>query len=237
MKKLLFLVLLLVPISLSAGEVFTTNASAKSMVRYYSGVGSTELLPDSVLRLFVSTAIVNTSVEAGGVEQLVRISTVADQEMYELPDSIVAVLFTTLITSEGGTYVIRAGYPQYYDRFNLPRLGSADDDLSLDDGSVPNEYNYWADTLQLLPAPIHDDDTLYLKCFVEHKADTTAAGTIDFTHPDFTTAAIFLATHYALLSVDEFERATAYLNLYTTKKQELKATYQRRMDVQPTVKE
>ncbi len=224
--------------SLFAGEVLTTNGAFKSLVRQFIGVESTELLPDSTLKTMAALAIVNTSVEAGGVESQFRLITVAEQKFYEIPDTVVAIPFTSVISSEGGTFYIRAGYPQYSDA-SAPdgRIGVADDDPNVDDNQIPGEYHYWADTLQIIPAPIRAGDTLIIKCFVEHKADTANAGTIDFTHPDFTTAALFLTCSYALMSVGEFERATFFEALYTKKKTELIQKYQRRLDVQPTIQE
>ena len=220
-----------------AGELVSTNGEFKTFVRNWTGVESTELLPDSTLRRLSSLAIVNTSTEVGGVEAQFRILTVAEQKFYALPDSVVAVLATSLITTEGGTYVVRAGYPQYFDRFSLPRIGVADDAINLDDNAIPIEYHYWADSLQLLPAPIRDSDTLVLKCFIEHKADTTNAGTLDFTYSDYTTAAMFLACGYALMSIDEYDRADRFFALFEKKKASLVQQYQRRLDVTPTVEE
>jgi len=248
--RILFALLLMLS-TVQAATVIDTLGKFKEQVRQFTGVESTELLPDTTLTDWCYLAIVNTSTEIGGVEAQYRVLTVAEQKFYSLPDTIVAVLATSLISTEGGTYVIRAGYPQYFDRFSLPRIGVADDAINVDDNSVPLEYHYWADTLQLLPAPIRDSDTLVLKCFIEHPSmtiggagDTTASGannadtnTIAFTYSDYTTAALFLATAYTLYSIDEFDRGDRYFALYEKKKASLIQQYQRRLDTTPTVNE
>jgi hypothetical protein len=233
------LILLLASSAQAATGIVDTAADFNRIVRQWAGIESTALLPDSTLLDFAGLSILQTSVEAGGVEGQIRVLTVADQKMYELPDSVVAVVATNIITTDGSSRPIKAGYPQYWgdNEGEMATMGTADESLEADDESVPSQYHYWADTLQLLPAPIRDDDTIIVKALVEHEAVTAVGDTLRFTHPNFTTAALYLATSYALFSVGEDERAAMFLGLYDQKKAELIQRYQRRMDVQPQVKE
>ncbi len=208
----------------SAGIVVDSIGSMKAEIRYMTHITSTSLLPDSTLHSFCDRALLWTSVDVGGVELQYKFTLTAEQAFYAIPDSITEVLFATYI-SGNVTKSIKAWYPQFFeDQFTLSEIdvtASSEDD-------IPVAYNYWADTIQLIPAP-QKADSVYLKCFVEH-SDLADTGSI-LLKPAYTEAAVLYACHLAFISVAQFEEAALFLTLYEKKKASLRERYTRKFDL------
>jgi len=197
------------------------------MVRHKTHLENKSTLPDSVLWDLCSEAIIWTSVDIGGCEHTYKINTVANQNFYQIPDSITSINRVTMLTGDGETKSLKQWYPEYFDYFSLPTLSSSEADQS------PIAYDYWADTLQMMPTPVRVD-TVYIKAFTEHIPTDTAAATDDISlRPGYAMAALDYACYEALKTVGQFESANQWFGAYEKKKADLTARYMRRMDVNP----
>lgn len=229
MKKLilttLLILIMLVPIwpdsSLSNFDDFAV------MVRHKTRLKSQSNLPDSTLWDLCSESLIWTSVDAGGIEVTHRFETAANDAFYVLPDSLTSINRVTVITEDGETKSMKQWYPEFFDYFQLPALSSDSKDQS------PVAYDYWSDTIQIMPQPVRTD-TIKVKCFVEHpNADTADATDNILLRPGYALAALDYACHEALKSVGNYEEAAHWLASYEQKKKSLQARYARRMDVSP----
>jgi hypothetical protein len=234
MRRILLLLALLIGANIYAGDAVVTFKQFKKEVRYLSRIHSTVTLPDSVLQSACKQSVVSTSVECGGVESNYRLTTTANIHFYALPDTITQVLYGTLLTSKGFSFPLKAWYPQFSDlKDKVGRLESP-----TADESSPSMFNYWANTLQLIPPPIRTD-TVYLKCFVEHRTPdtTTALDTLKFKSEVYVNAALLKATAKVLHEVGEDERAVVFETLYEKQAALCRTVYARGFDLQPSVKQ
>ena len=228
--SLLVVLLLLFPYAVNGGDLITTVDEMGERVRDLTRISSQAILPDSDLYDFCGQALLWTSVDIGGVETIVRITTVATDPYYALPDTLVDVLFAYVNTKDAETRAIKAWYPQYFDELNLPAF------VGTDKEQIPLAYNYWQDTLQLLPVPLRADDTVVFKCFVEHETAETS-GAIIYLRPAYTEAALFYACHLSTVSVGMFAESEKFFALYERLKVGLKERYTRRFEVPRMIKE
>lgn len=230
-------VVLVMAVSPKAASPIATQADFTEAVRKELNLGSTNLLPDTTLNEISERAVVWVSADVGGVEAQFRILTVAGTAFYGVPDSIVAILHATMRSDEDGTRTIKAWYPQYLDELGVdPSLPVAMTGTSNDD-EVPSAYQWWADTLQLMPAPVDAGDTIIIKCYVEHPILDTLKDTPDatddvvFTYPAYTEAAIDYACYKTLRMLGRLEEATLYFAAYEKQRQVLIQKYTRGFDV------
>lgn len=224
-KTILVLVMLCLFASTGfAGTMVDSLGEMKDIVRQLIGVESTSLLPDSTLRDICRGSVLWTSVDIGGVEYQYKFVTVADQGFYALPDTITKVLFASYISHAKGTYAFRSIYPQYFTE--EPAI------LSDDAGAwdIPLDYNYWADTIQIMPIPKQAGDTIVLKCFIEHRDITTDTASINLS-PPYSYAAIIYACGYSCVSLGMFDKANWFLAEYEKMKKSLTETYTRGFDI------
>jgi hypothetical protein len=223
--KRLFLLLAFLSVSASvrAGAVIRTVPEFSTAVREATNIYSTTALPDSTLLLFDRMAILETSVEVGGVEATYRFVTDSADPFYPLPDTTVAVLFTTILTKEGNTKSLKGWYPQYFEDLRLPALEASSED------ATPVAYLFWGDSIQLLPIPVRVD-TIYMYCAVEHPR-VGASDTLSFTRPAYTNAAVLLAAEKVFFHLGMFEEASLTLAAYEKKAEKLRAIYTRAFDV------
>lgn len=227
MKKLIIF-FILIPTLVFSGETYPNMDDFMVGVRDELGVYSSTLLSDTVLVKTCSSALVWTSVDAGGVEAQFKFDTVDEQIFYVVADSIVEIVAATLVR-DNATYDLKAFHPQYFEqKFNQEEIVEEDTESGPSQG-----YHLWADTLQLFPTP-RTIDSIYLKCFVEHKAilDTTgfAAVTIDL-RPAFTLVALAWACYLTLDQLDEFEKANVYLARYDMMKKSARERYFKHLDI------
>jgi hypothetical protein len=222
MKKLW--ILLLLPVMAQAGAVYEDRNALAEAVRQQIGIESTTQLPDTTLDDIVAAAVVWTSTDIGGVEAQYKIATVDEQGFYAVADSIVKVLYASIVTKGGKVYSLKSWPPQHHnDLGGEPELSGGESD------PLPQSYNIWADTLQVSPPPINDDDTLVLKCFVEHRALAVDSSDIQL-RPAYTEAAKFYACMLALLSIEN-EKSAIYEGLYEKRKADLINSYTREFDL------
>ena len=229
MKKLLILLAVVLLPCASYGEAaITTFGQFNFMVRQMTKIKSTQTLPESTLVDISQQSILWTSVDAGGVEQELAIPTIVDSQFYDLPDTLVEVLFASITLTKAKKVVsIKAWYPQFFDETGL---SAGYEGLETNDDEVPFGYNYWANRLQLLPVPIQID-TVRLKCYVEHRLLTDDTMTLSFTYPVFVDVALFQACYRAFLVIQEYNKAATYLGIYERQKQMARAKYARKWDL------
>ncbi len=224
MKRLPILGLALVGLLLAGtahtSSVFTSLVTFGHEVRQMTSVSSTSLLPDSTLIDITNTALVWTSIDVGGVELQHTITTVDGTRFYAIPDTVTEVLFASVLAGDGSTRSIRAWYPQFFDALELPSLNAGED-------QAPSAYNYWADTIQLMPTPVQIDE-IVLKCYVEHP-ELDSSGTISF-GPGYTEAALFYASYRVSFGLERYDAAAFFLNGYTERKTALKEKQKRKFE-------
>ena len=95
---------------------------------------------------------------------------------------------------------------------------------------IPKAYNSWADVLQLLPIPLRDDDTVTIKCYIEHQQADTAAALVRLEDPYIMTA-VYYASFLSCISVDQFAKGEKFLALYDKTGAALRKRYTRKFDV------
>lgn len=207
-----------------AGIVIDTVGGLNEQVRQEVSIEDLSMLPESTLTLFSKRAILWTSVDVGGVELQHHFTLVAGQAFYAIPDSITEVLHASYL-SGNITKSIKAWYPQFAeDAFDVTGISTD----ATDEDQIPVVYNYWADTIQLIPAP-QQGDSVYLKCFVEHP--DAAVGDSICLKPAYTEAAIDYACYLALRSVKMYEDAAIFKAAYDEKKAALRERYTRKFDL------
>lgn len=228
MKRLL-LILLFVS-SAYAGRTIDSVGPMMDQVRQITMLESTTLLPDSTLRGCCLRALKWTSTDIGGVERQYRFLTVAGQAFYAIPDSTTEVVFVTMRTQEGLTKSLKAWYPQFFEDLGVIE----GDPFSPTENDIPLAYNYWSDSLQLLPAPVRED-TVIIKIYVEHKTmvNSAAADTmrIGFMSDAYAQAALYYACFEALVSVKNFNEANVFMGYYDKKKADLRTIFTRKFDI------
>ncbi len=230
MKRILCIIILLIPSYAFSGATYTNIDNFMMGVRGETRIYSNNLLHDTLLVQLVSRALVWTSIDAGGVETQYKFNTDTNTAFYALPDSIVQIVHATLIRKTE-TKDLKAWYPEFFEeRYNISGLDDAAGDP---DAGFPEAYNYWADTIQLMPIP-KTIDSIYLKCFVEHEelVDTVGSDTMAIQMlPAFQEVAMAYACHLVWRSLDEFEKAAFYKTVYDDLKKNARAKYFRRLDV------
>ncbi len=229
MKRLSFLFIVLIMVSVVFGGTVVSNMTQfKAKVRQRTGITSTSLLPDTTLTQLIQSAVLWTSTEVGGVESQHRFVTVAEQAMYAIPDTITSVLYTSVLSEDGGTHSIKAFMPELVeDVGGAVKIDPTNDEVS------PSFYNIWADSIQIIPIP-QRVDTVILKCYVEHPLfDTLGSSvgndTLQFRAP-YTEAAISYACYLTLTSLDMDTKAAIWLADYEKKKASLTGVYRRKVD-------
>ena len=235
LKRLLgymFCVGLLFVVALAHTPPVTTFGEMKAQVRTETGFHSTTYLPDTTLVDFCQRALVYTSTDIGGIEMQWKFNTAARTAFYAIPDTIVEILHATLI-SEQRTYTLKAWHPELFsdmwDRLDgeeFPPFGEESDE-------TPVAYNYWADSIQLIPIP-QKVDSIYLKCYVEYPSHDTAAGDSLHLIGSYSEAAIAYAIHLTYKRARLFDEATLYLNRYKELKAELRSRYRRKLNAAST---
>lgn len=226
MKKLILIVMALILM----GSTTWTDSSLGDfddfnvMVRHKTRLKSQSNLADSVLRDLCSESLIWTSVDIGGLEVTHRFVTADGVAFYLLPDSLTTINRVTVITEDGETKSMKQWYPEFFDYFNLPALSTGDKE------QTPVAYDYWSDTIQIMPQPVRVD-TVYIKAFAEHP-NTVATDDI-LLRPGYAMAALDYACYEALRSVGNYEQASQWLASYEKKKVALQIRYARRMDISP----
>lgn len=218
---------------LSAGAVahtppVTTFGEMKVQVRTETGFHSTTYLPDTTLVDFCQRALVYTSTDIGGIEMQWKFNTVARTAFYAIPDTIVEILHASLI-SEQITFTLKAWYPEFFSDLNEYLDGTEFTPFGEDKDEVPAAYNYWADSIQLIPIP-QKVDSVYLKCYVEYPSHDTAAGDSLHLIGSYSEAAIAYAIYLTYKRARLFDEAAAYLNRYKELKIELRTRYRRKLN-------
>lgn len=220
MKKLIYiLILTFVPVSISSGvpgNVFDSLRTFRQGVREVVNITSTTALPDSVLVTIVQRALIFTSVDAGGYEKIFRFPTVDATAFYALEDSITEVLHVTVMSEDNRiTTSIQSFDPEFFEDIKI--LTKLEDG----DAAVPRGYTVFADTIQLIPAPVRVD-SVFLKCFYEHPAFTDS---LIHLKPAFAEAALMYACSKVYEHRKMFNEATFYMNLYEALRNKLRIRY------------
>ena len=191
-------------------------------------------LPDSSLNLFIAGALAWVSTEVGGLEAQIRIMTVNGQPFYAVPDTTVAVIEAEL-HSQNGTIAGLKSWPAafYNDAFGISQLEGGGIPTGAEDESLlPLAYKFWADSVELYPYPVIDDDTLILKILLEHPSITADTHSVRLIST-FTKAAALLACQEALMSLDEYEKAAVFGELFDKAVVKLRERYNRPFDILP----
>ncbi len=214
----------------NADAVYSTDTALSNIVAQTCDV---DTLGQCIARItlfnYVWQSLLWTSVDIGGVEAQYKITTIADSAWYVLPDTIVRILHVSMITNDNETRSVKAIYPVYYEDVG----GTVTRSMGVSAEDLPIGYNYWADTLQLMPVPSRDDDTLILKCFVEHPYTIGSGfGTIHL-KPAYTEAAFYYACHLTLRAMGRDAEADKYYALYEKTRDRLRARYQRQFNQMP----
>lgn len=224
MKRILLFIVLLVSAVEGAAPIRTLEEfriRVREKTRLYSQVQ----LSDSILTPICREAVLATSVEVGGVEVTHTFLTSVGTAWYAIPDSVVQVLFGSIHAYGGGVYALKAWYPQFYDVFRLDEL------VEEGENQTPVAYNYWAGVIEMLPTPVRED-TVYLKCYVEHPyLDTGASADSIRLRSGYTLAALELAAALASIEVEQWEQAALFQARYESAAEKLRAVYTRRFDV------
>ena len=228
MRRLVFAVVLVLvgSCTFAAQPAITTIADMVIAVRFQTNIKSTVSLPDSQLIQFVSRGLVYTSIDIGGVETHVMLTTDTLQHFYAVPDSITKIVSATLI-SEGVTKSIKAWPAQYFEgHFDVTSLTGDEED------QFPQGYNMWGDSVQLTPSPAKVD-SIFLKVLVEHRALIVAADdSIKIQFGDgYKEAALFYICGLIFTRSKMYEDATFYFSLYEKRKTELLEDYAKGFDI------
>ena len=211
------------------GQVHSTRADFEDAARQQYGAETTKLVPDSSLGEFAQEAIIWTSVDAGGVEAQYKIITVTGQGFYAIADSIVAILETSYLQEDGQTRSLPHRPPQLHEE-----LGGATAVEGGGEDDVPGAWSYWADTLQLMPVPQSDADTIVLKCWVEHRALPDDSMTIQMQSAFVDVAKWNLCMRMALSLDPELPAVGVYKALYDEARKSLLKRFARRYDIVKT---
>ena len=229
MKRLILIMVVLGGCSVArAGSPVSTLESMKAMVRILAQLESASMITDTSLGHLCGLALTQVSTEIGGVEAQYRFVMAKDSMYYILPDTVVRVISGQLHLTDGSVTDLRQFPPQYYNAvFDLSKLGGTSED------DVPLAFVYWADTIQLMPAPQRTDaDTIVLRCYVEHPYLTNDSMSLRLPG-GCVNAALQLAVHLALRSVRAFEEAATWKADYDQSKTELQQVYARPVETVP----
>ena len=225
-KKILLILLLLPSIVFGAeGVVWEHVEDFMNGVRTQVHSTATTQVSNADLHTICMRALIFTSIDIGGVEAYYMINTDTGQAFYEINTSIVEVLHASLI-DENQTFTIKAWYPEFYDKYGGAEM------LDESAGDHPLVYNYWDDTLQLIPIPT-GYDSLYLKCYIKHSAGaaTDSATTDVELETGFAEAALFYACAIRQMKIRKFDEAKFYMELYGMLKVSLKEAYRRKWNI------
>lgn len=222
MKKWL-VILIFLPFMVLAQNWATTDDMGDA-VRVQTSISSSTILTQAVLYEFVSRAVSHTSTDIGGFEMQFQIQTVAGQAFYAIPDSIIRVMYATIISNDR-TKSFRAFPPQFSEEIlsGLEFLDSSDAD------AVPIMYNFWADTMQVIPTAVRID-SIYLKCFINHGTIIGSTSVINLDGP-YSEAAFWYACALVEDKMANFGRADRYFAIYDKRKLEIEKAYLRRIDL------
>lgn len=221
MKKLLCLLMLWSSVSAA------TLSSFKSDLRYQTQLRSTTILTDTALTTFCNRAIVFTSTDIGGLEYQWRVPVVSGTKFYRIPDSVIQIFGASLV-SNGITKSIKAYPPEFAEEdFKLSTLGAVQPGMNSD--ATPRAYQYWADTIQLIPIPIKAD-SLYLKGFVRHPQIMADTATIQL-KPQYQEAAMAYACYLVWRSLEQYDKAEAWFASYKEIGQRLEKAQARKVDM------
>ena len=231
MRLFVLLLICLLTASVYGGATFDNLGEFKVGVRSQVREGGTTIISDSVLEEFCSRAIVWTSTDIGGVEATYLVETVTGQSFYALPDSIVQIFQATLI-SNGHTFSIKAMPPEVTEDLFSSTMGD-----SSDVHGGPKAYSWWADTLQLIPAGVDASDSIYLKCFIEHRELAGKDDTADIhLAASYQEAALWYASFLIEDRLNDREKAQWYMTLYDWAVAKLRAAHARKIDPLPREK-
>ncbi len=231
MKQLKFiLIFMMLPALTSAGASIDTFLKFKENVRQSLRLESTVSLPDTAFIDMANRALLRTSVDWGGVESRIRIITVARQEFYALPDTLVEILTQTTINNSV-TKQLKQMLPHF-----LEDLGYATKlpSTTADPDAVPLAYTYIDDTLQFIPVPTKADDTMWFYAFMEHEVLSADADSIRM-RPAFTDVAVYKCCQFVLESLDMKEDAAYYEALYDKYGLKTRQKYLKRLDILPGI--
>lgn len=217
--KYCLLFVFLFVITTNAGVVFVDIEAFQDGIRNQLKITSTTMLPESIVIEISKRALLWTSTDIGGYEQLIRFATVADKPFYPVPDSITEILFATLISTNNKiTKSIKAWHPEYFeDAFDLQELTGEGDD------QTPKAYNYFSDTIQIIPTP-SKADSIFLKCYMEHPMPVTADSTIHL-RPAFAEAALMYACSEVQAYLGRYNESDFYMARYDKLKGDLMRKY------------
>lgn len=225
MKKIVFLILILLGFSLQvrAGTNIDSLYDFKRSVRMELNIADNSMIPDSFLIDICQRALLWTSTDCGGIEYTFTVTTVADQAFYAIPDSVVEILYATIVSNKY-TKSIKSWPPSFSEEAFGSSLGEEEGE-----DQTPAAYNWWADSIQLIPVPIQVD-TVYLKSFIEHSVVSADGDDVQLKSP-YIEAAVAYACHLAYRRLQEYENAAGYLAMYGGIKNEVRAKYTRKFDI------
>jgi len=217
--KLLLIVIILAS-SVSAGSIFGDLEDMMYGARNQLKLYSTEALEDSVIFDMCQRALLTTSVEIGGVPGFARILLDTNQIWYGLPDSTVDILAATLFSINGKmTKDLKRFHPEYTEeRFKISKL-----EPSEDADVTPRAYDFFNDTVQIIPAPIKQDSVVF-KIWLEHDVASASDSTIKLM-PAFHEPALMKLCELIKRAVGLDAEAATYKALYDGMKAELRAKY------------
>lgn len=223
MRIILVILLLLVLVApVWSSTDIDTLADFMQEVRWIVHCSNDDMLPDSVLIGFSQRALLWTSSDIGGIEAIYRVITDTLQQFYAMPDTIVEILFATLLNGNV-VHSMKVFDPAYFeDVFEITSL-MQDDELA-----VPQAYNYWADSVQFLPTPIKRD-TVYFKCYIEHPYVDDSADTVRL-RSAYIEAALEWCCHLVYKRWQEPIPAAMHLAHYEALRQKLIGKYSRRIE-------
>jgi hypothetical protein len=217
------LFVLLCFVEIRAGTRISTAADFMARVRKAVNISNTTGLPDSVLLDLSDRALLWVSTNVGGIETQFAIVTVANQAFYAVPDSLVEITYASIV-SWGQTKSAVSWTPQFYDeRFKAGKLeGTGVDD-------VPSAFNFWSDTIQLMPVPTKAD-TIYFKGYLEHPAVDSSVDAVRL-KPAYIEAAVTYATELVWEFLGEYDQAGIYAVKFKEQSAGLTTTYTRKIDL------
>ncbi len=230
MKQLKFiLIFMMLPALTYAGASIDTFLKFKENVRQSLRLESTVSLPDTAFTDFANRALLRTSVDFGGVESRFSITTVARQEFYGLPDTLVEILTQTTITNDV-TKQLKQMLPHFLEDLGYSTALPAS---SADKDAVALAYTYLDDTLQLIPIPVKVD-VIWFYAFMEHEVLSADGDSIRM-RPAFTDVAVYKCCQLVLESLDMKEDAVYYEALYDKYGLKTRQKYLKRLDILPGV--
>lgn len=210
----------------NAGVIHGTYGDIKTAVRNQIKLASTNALATASLEQFISESVMWVSVDIGGVERMIKIKTVAGQAFYAVSDSVVSIIYASVIDSATQTITkdIRAWHPEFVEyTFNLDQLEGTDKD------QTPKAYNLWGDTIQFIPVPVKVD-TVYLKCTIEHALVDTDADSLQFSAP-YVEAVVVYTCYKSMMYLGMYEDAAVYKQVYEGIKQNLLGRFTPRINM------